>query len=367
MQNLALLPLELQCEIFRGPMTLGDYLKIRSTSIAVMEGINGCLESLQDEGDEGRLDPNMVLDMTRIRTISPGYVIIISSQDDLISLANHPTLTKAVFDIEQLNLDERNIFATIISFFSAYERYGNSCQDCQGRYDFIFLLSSEPISFIRIMEGTLQLHNFRSEISTQEFYSSLSALVPICNYIDELNNNVYGVRQLPCRNKINLYFDSNNPSTSDYKDLISEVSLVEFSEYYIAMPKVSIKPDVTDIENDLYNKKIFTFLAEFNKNIKLPKTKLFFPIPLTINSISLLERIFPNLTSIAFTLSSIEYGLKNITANQPFRRYQEVMQALDKYQEIIILDDLIDPRPRQEYINFFDMRLQNRIVFTDSE
>ncbi len=371
-------PRDVLCQVVSDTMTLDKYLNLRRVSQKTTQQVNQCLRHLDSEGEEGYLFADLVREMQVIETISPNYPVYIQDVADLLYLAQHPTLHEATFDLSDLGDDIETFLTAITEFFGFYSGFGTACQDCQDRYAFTFVRSFEPLSFIQVTEGTLRIQDIpfaEPELHSQAnvpynpetflardnpfdaFYQEIGHLVPICELIGTLNENLTGIHHLPCLTKISLMADlsygliyNSGPKNGYnyypfYAWFIDNVMLPNITEYYYSYPKEVIN-------GQHFGSFSNTLLRILNDSPKTyPQVTTFLPI--YFDEIPEVQRIFPNLTSIWIALVSLKY------ARQP--------QLLDKYQKIVIVIDWNGLLDQQSYIDMFPAHLRDRITFIDSD
>lgn len=354
--NLGLLPSELQCQILRGPLTLREFKNIREVSHQLEDTLFSCLEELISEGDEGSLFPDFVLDLERIRVISPEYPIFIENKAQLIDLAKHKTLQEATFNISE-GLD--NLIPYIKDFFSVYRTYGNTCQDCQERYNFTFYTQGEDkIHLIQVTEGSLRIYGMAERIeAAKELYQFLPTLVPICEFIGETNDSLTTLNTLPCLTKLSLRYEEFvevfDPNES-YNWFADSVMGQNIKEYYFSWPKLTAR----DLKLQLYTPGDFTryFVSDFLEpnDAIFPWVTTFLPITYFGEDIKTLRKVFPNLTSIWLTRSSLPRREAN----------HKLFLGL---REIVIVNDLLDPLDKEKILDLFTPEQRKIVIFTESD
>ena len=361
------LPYDIQCKILTGPLTLQQYLAARTVSLGIADVVDDCLESLVSEDEERIILPRLVLEMKRIQTISPDYPIVITKEGQLIALAKHKTLVEASFDLTKLVAYTETILPFVINFFNFYETLGNTCQDCQGRYSFTFFIyiDNERHDIVQVTEGSLVMRDFIKTRPWKTFYRDLSKKVPVCEYIGDIDYNLVGINNLPCLNKLTLILTEDNiKELKNRKGLIFNRGMIrseiikssQIKEYYISYPKHSgTTPNF--YYRDFFNPLMYLLLT--GKDV-YPDITTFFPISFSIGDIENLRNIFPNLTSIWVTRSFLDRSRK-----QGF--VMEINRQLMKYQEIVIVNDLIESLDENYYLEIFPKELRDRITFVESD
>ena len=352
--NLPNLPREIQCMIFKGPMTLQDFLSFQQVS-QIEDILFSCIEELISKGDEETLSLDTVLSMERIRAISPEYPIIIDDQNKVADLAEHPTLREAVFDLTDLKGGQ--ILPDIATlFFSKYRTFGNKCQDCQERYNLTFFIQDNDFRLIQVTEGSLKMYNLLdiTRDSLHKLYTILNKKVPICEYTGDLNNHLYDLNIFPCLTRINLRYDPNFVDIDEPENNYEYILIENTKEYYLSWPK-KLSVDV-DID---YRRKAAYFiqglLDYFDDNRYVyPQVTTFFPIVYrTYRDVDVLKEIFPNLTSIWLIAEYLP----------PY----EVDADFSDYNEIVIVNQLPTPFDRNYYLQLFKPEDRGKIIFSESD
>ena len=346
------LPPELQCKILKGPLTFNEYLNIKSTSIQLGNMVNDCLEELISEGYFQYLQPNIVSSMKRIQTITPRCLIVIHDEEELYQLAHHPTLKRATFYLDAL-MKERSIYSLIGGFFNRYPTFGNSCQDCQERYSFTFQVGDVDFGkSITVSEGGLDITLAISAEETPEFYRDIAERVPICQYRGFIEGHIRGIGNLPCLSKFLFVVDPGYGYPNRYARLFLEEVMTPhiIKEYFAAYSE--------NFDVGIYHR----FISQLkrlivDRKIIFPEVTTFFPI--NILDTGSIKRYFPNLTSIAITLSSIR-KIASWKVNGIIRR------TLMSYPSIILVNDLSQDLDENYYLKIFPEELHNRITFVDS-
>lgn len=374
------LPIDVLCQVLTDTMTLHEYLVLRKTSQKTTQQANRCLRHLVSDGQEGQLFPEIVLEMSFIETISPDYPILIQDVADLLFLANHPTLHEATFDLTELGDNLSTFLTAIVEFFGLYPGFGTTCQDCQGRYSFTFIRTFEPLSFIQVAEGSLTVRDIpygstihhrgdvyynRELFLAQEdpfdpFFREIGHLVPVCEVIATLNENITGIKHLPCLRKLSLvvdltyrdvYYAYQNRTYAYfpfYDWFVDNIMSLNIEEYYISFPKAI--GDGRDF--GYFIRALIPTLL--NYRIVYSKVKTFFPIYL--DDLNKIKTVFPNLTSIWLD----SWGLE-------FSHNPQLTTQLGNYDEIVVVRTTKNTRSEQDYLAMFPPELQDRIIFTDSD
>ena len=359
------LPLEMQCKILSGPLTLQQYLTTRLISPDVENVVNNCLTSLISEDDQGFLSPELILSLKRIQVISPEYPIRITQERHLFELAQHPTLVEASFDLTLLQPYER-IFTLVTKFFDKYHTLGNECQDCRGRYSFGFFIirNGKKQDIIQVTEGHLLTSNLQdySIEGIPLFYRQLGINVPVCEYIADLNYSLVGIQGLLCLSRLSLILEVKfiRESTKEIgkyfeRTFVTSVMVPQITEYTISYPKE------TSYYRDFFNRVIR--LIELRKLV-YPQVTSFLPFPFGSNTyaINSIKRAFPNLTTIHLILPSMTGVIRIGT-----RVYSKIARDfLMNYQKIVLVNDKNKTPDQKFYLGLFPEELWPRITFTES-
>lgn len=353
---LNLLPKHVLCEIFTYPMTLHEFLYLRKQSTITRREVEACLEIIT--GDQGNLFPDLVMDLKRIRRISPDIPIIISNKADIVTLAQHPTLAEAAFDLTVIK-DTSSIGDFTLSFFSNYSRANPNCEECQVSnkdYNFTFFYYDKngEIHLIQITQGSLLFEGISS--FQPHFAEKISKYVPICRLTTSLNPYLLHL-DLPCLQELRLILmETVDLKGENYDDLATYITNIRI--FYISYSKGI--PGIFGGPPSNYQIFVTTLLRRLPKN---PNITTFLPIPFNLDDIREAKERLPNLTSIWFTLSGFTNYLNAKTAYYIGNFIREVRQ----YPEIVLFNDMMYPRQREEYLNIFPKNLQERISFIESD
>ncbi len=346
------LPLETLCNIFTSEISLHELLAIRETSQSLYQQVTFCIQSIvTTDNREGMLLPEIVQELPNLQVVSPNIRILVENNQDIIDLAEHPSLKEAVIDLSKYHRDFSNVVTLILLFFQRYPTLGKTKQDCQGRYNFTFVINPDELIFIQVTEGSLHLHNIgtntfidlgRAPLSN--FYIGLRQYVPICEFIGDLHNHLGYLSYLPNLEKVSLR--KRRDIYVDPENLIESIMVPTVKEYYLSIPKGQT--------GEVHS--IITTLKR--RNAKYPNVTTFFPIP--IYQLDLIWRIFPNLTSIWIQLSSLNEYLHQAL-------HPTFLDLLNKYPEIILVNNLEQPRDQNLYLGLFPPELHDRITFIESD
>lgn len=376
------IPRDILCQVVSDTMTLSDYLKLRKVSQRTIQQVNGCLRHLvAEEDDEGYLFADLVRDMQVIETISANYPIYIQDVADLLYLAQHPTLHEATFDLSDLGDEIETFLTAITEFFGFYPGFGTTCQDCQGRYAFTFVRTWEPLSFIQVTEGSLTLrdipytstihHNgdipynqakFLAQYDPFDpFFQEIGHLVPICEVVATLNENITGIKHLPCLTKLTLIIDLSylniyypyKPNTVRsefpfYDWFVDNIMSLNIKEYYISYPKT--QPNGRDF--GYFTRAIETTLS--NNRIVYAQITNFFPIYL--DRLPYIKKVLPNLTSIWLD----SWGLQ-------FTHSPQLTSQLGDYEEIVVVRTTTHTLSDEDFLKMFPLDIQDKVTFVDSD
>ena len=352
------LPLELQCMILGRSISLKEITLIRESSKELENILFSCLEEVVSDGDEGTFFPALVMDMKRIKVIPPEYPIYITKKHQLLRIAKHPTLQEASFDLSGLFNKFVDIVDLVLSFFSEYQTYGNTCRDCQGRYNFTFFFRRETTYFIiQVTEGSLTFHNMGHIYRISSLYKNLVTKVPICEFTGSLDTSLSGVAELPCLTTISLRYNHN--IAVKLADLpfwfYTNVMNDKIEKYNISSPKILYHPYAIGF--------LSTFISRLInhldiKKINYPKVTTFFPVICILEDIQMTRKVFPNLTSICFDFPSIRRlgQIPNI-----------IIQEIKDLDEIVLFNNLNEPLNKQRYIDLFPPELHDKITFVESD
>ena len=249
------LPIDIQCEILKYPLSLHEFLALREISKDVLQRLNNCAEILDGDGD-GYLLPDLVLDMKKIRVIAPDYPIYISTWEEISTIAKHLTLREASFDISPLIIDEGedDLYVIVNYFFKNFtlSQQKSTCQGCNPShpaYRFFFFYTNNitgDIQGIEISQGGINLINppLDNYDNLTSFYKTQSRMVPICEYRGPLNEIAENIDLLPCLSRVYYKLDHRYNQEKDpfvlSEDLLSRMfSNTRIAEYYLSYPKAT--------------------------------------------------------------------------------------------------------------------------------
>ena len=361
-------PRDVRRLILKPRMTLDEFLVLRSSSKDVKDFIEDYVINLtpkEDQDEKGSLFPELVIDLNKIEIISPEYPIVVSTVEQLLLLANHPTLIEAAFDVTDLL---SNLYDLVFAFFREYPTFGHECDDCQdlilgykaSGYNFTFFkeISGLEYSIIQVYEGGILIRNTPPETleKVKIFYRDLSQFIPLCRYTGDLSG-LEGVSFVSCLNEITLtnLIRVLSRSRSDQEYLAGRVSY--FLNYGL-LPNVTrydaIYPKMTPDDLALGYRPFLPAFAQgvaFNlRQVQGNKITTFFPIPIEI--FPRIKNYLPNLTSIAFSLFSLQNEVRVFVAAD-FADYETIYLVVD-------LDITMD---QEKYIAPFPEKVRDRLVF----
>ena len=323
--NLDRLPLDIKRLIIGSSISLHNFLTLRQVSPSMKkyleENIIALVPDQAQDGEETEeesylLFPALVMDLKRIEVISPNYPIIVEDAKSLRQLSRHPTLTSAAFALT----DDLGPLAEATNlFFSSYPTREPKCQQCpdQPQYNFTFFrMIDDSFSILQIGEGTLSVRNL-PPLTRQElgyFYYEITRKVPICHYI-EAGSGLNYLDHLPCLTKISLLFDAEtrHGQIDDVaRDFYQRALFPGIVEYTVSYPKVDdLKKKGTPRRSrfdEFIQNLLSLFMHEIRYDLTYPDVRKFFPVPYDDEYLTIVQEIFPNLTSISLSCDSIYSG-----------------------------------------------------------
>lgn len=365
--RLTLLPVELQCEIYKYPMTLKEFKDIRQTSTQTKAIVDDCVEVLEEGDDIESVNASLILSLPNLRSMSPLYEIVVHSEEELLALARHPRLKECAIDLSIFNdrYDEEDYYDLIIPFFQAYmeahpEDKGNTCSDCNlynPSYKFLFLFTDEDNTYsVEISQGSIIFDTYQSP--SFDFVTEIIELVPICSFKGS-STLVIILNTFLCLDYIDLEFNGMEVDRGELAYLIELFQKSGISEYHMQLVK-------TDEGRKNYKDLIQKLLVRLNRNnIIYPLVTAFFPVDIMvlpgIHGTRAINVLFPNLTSISLTLSSVSrvyQGLKKEKMNMT--KYNQILSILNNYSQIYVVDD-IEIKNKQERLSIFPGDLRSKV------
>lgn len=363
----SLLP-ELYCQVFSYPMTLQEFLFLRETSVDIKKRVESCLRYLISSDQEaGKLSASMINSMIKIEEIAPEYPIIISNQDELLTIAKHPTLRQATFDIMDLREDP---LLLIVSFFEQFITSNSNFPIESILYDFTFLGLNEDggIIGIQIVEESIRLTNFfsYSEEKLRDFYVIISKYIPINAYYGPLDIALKTVSSLPFLGSVYFNIDlsftlsiPNRPVRTFVSNLLDNHNI---TQYYISYPHSDTEYEIGTDEpiNNIIgftHRIIYLYVNRIFNHVKVF-------LPFSYEDIGSVKDIFPNLESISISLNTVDFFLQQRNISH---LYIDKKYMLNNFQEIILVIDTEIFRGEEYYLNLFPHELRGMIRFIDSD
>lgn len=376
----------LQCEVFSTPISLTEYNSYKLVSKEIQQQVQQCIKELYiDDDTEGQLTASMVLNMPNLEIIDDRIHIIVDIVEELDSLAQHNKLRYAVFDITSLvERDPRQGYVLVNDFFNQYinRQKAAACNDCLGRYSFIFTYSGKYIanpfgevynpigSFtsnifrtteqsIEVSEGSLRMLGTSQlqEVDIVDFLTDLSFQVPICHWEGSLSYNALQLAILPCLHSVHFVFDeyyiSINPDGM-YNVITPLLGIETITSY-----DISYNPIDWDYAGD-WDTEPITYIETISSFVmKLAEDKEIYPhvesfLPVKWQDVETLARIMPNLTSINISLESLIEEPVDLEDNSPFNRF---LNQVSNYTSINLYNDTL----QQQDLPVFPSFLQDRI------
>lgn len=313
------LPRDLQCLILRQPISKSFLQLIRGISKKYYAITTECVTSLQPSSDEIETYVEVELVLQLHNLVSCQYLIIIRKPEQLLSLAHHPSLKFAIFDVNRLTelrytdnyislykeLYILNDSFWFLSFFlQQTDQRANGCPS-NPSYDYTFTYRTGYKFYnkviLRIYEGGLEIN---TQLDDQQ-------LVHILELVDRRYDLCYYVGPLPEDDRVLLNSPSLIHIATGWEDIVpirSHLSLI-LANITIYIPNTSEiwRKDVIQT----YIPSMTKFLRE-NKDYIYPGVTTFLPV--TPGYLKIVEKIFPNLDDITLiiydlNISKIDWSL----------------------------------------------------------
>lgn len=301
------LPLEIQCTILSYTVDLKVLTALLGSGPEYRSFTQSCVQHLAPKSGQGQEIPtDLVLSLPYL--ISTKYPVVVTTYQQLVALAQHPNLRFATFHVK--DLAKPTSFQSFLAskpedinvsgkYFYHYRSYwflplfirhlftDQTCdEDCSRQDDYLFTFEVSPESRI-----IFDSHNLRISSSTvANLVLPIFATTTICSYQGHLDISMKSkLLALPCLQKIITSFLDVTPE--DYIDYQSNNITFTF-------PTIS-KLWIANKINSAYFDRIQTF---FNQRQPMPGVKNFLPI--TLDQISELNRVFPNLKQLRLLLKT---------------------------------------------------------------
>ncbi len=352
MDTLRGLPTDRQCQALRGPVSLHEYLKIRQTSQVLFKRINACLEELSND-EEGQIEVETVLGMKRIKKISLDSPIVMTTTENLLKLAQHPTLDEASIDLSIATEGDVNLFIELIKdFFGSYRLLP------EHDFNFIFILDPESLAFIQVTNRSLYLYNLPEVTTISSLYAYLGSLIAIEKYTGDLNYNLDGLLQLTNLKEVNFNLRQEDTFVTQRKfiEWFIQTNILESAEeFYISYPQVD--PHLNLWRNPYLNFNYDLMRTIENERRAYPNVKTFLPINYVDSTT--VQNAFPNVTSIWLSIVLLEI-------EEP--QGGDLDSLFNYYQEVVIVNDTTysTDEIKERILPLFTTDLHDRITITVS-
>jgi hypothetical protein len=373
------LPLDIQCRILSEPITPEDLSRVLLADEQLRAVAISCVTTLISSKRGEYLDAKFILGLERITSISDNIPIRIKEPQELLDLAAHPFLREATFDISSLGDDP----VTGIRFF--LERFpleprGDCPEECPDEWTFKFKFLTKTGHAIEITNNTLDISNYterykRGSLHLGYFYLNqlLGSTLPICRYITFFSNDNPHLQLLPCLRELGIKI--NAPRLFSSERFVSDWYQEGISDYYLSYPKMYYNYLDNSYEKDysIVSDSLATLDGDLDEDETLEHIQTFFPFNFSRfgPDLEVIHEVLPGLTSLWITLSSFEqfradYLSSYRLAGTP-KAVHPKMSHLFKYPDIVLLNDLKNPRPEKEYLEIFPEELRDCVTFLSSD
>lgn len=340
------LPLEIQAEILKGPLTHDEYLTHRLISKEFTRVVNRCLEVINRCFSFGRkaLCASMVMPLEVIQTIVP--VIRVKEERQFLQLAHHPTLTETRYDLTKLVKSNNAYFELIICFLNRRRWQSSSLY-----YNYTFTWeNSWQVKIIKVSTGnTLVIQGKQQDpnLDLFFFYQTLDQILPIHKYTCNLLVPLDDIKSLGYLEVVTIIYVPLERKEEHLESFVWNLFSTPITRYRV----IGIQEEGYD---DFLTALIFSFPF---LHTTYPYIREFFPASLNLEVLDTVTTCLPNLEVITLTLSSI---LNEIAIGLDFNL---VETYLLKYPRIAIVDNQSVPFDPLVIRELFPSRLRSRIYF----
>ncbi len=311
------LPHDLQCQVLSLDIDVVTLLSIRSLSRKYYNLVTDCVKHLAplSQGKSLSLNPQLILSLPNLITVSSDYPIKINRPEDLSELSQHPNLRKATFDLtEIIVIHPKNPFWGLEYFFSTKykSRPTFSCQECNDplTFNYTFFYQREGNSSLtRITDHTIDTRQ-TSINDIVDLLFTVQRYLDICQYHGKVRSYdiIEQLLNLPCLRDVTVW--------TIYGHVDVKGSIIPLLE-----KGIDVTIDNYALEDPVsrrgYANEIRAFSQETNQTF--PELKSFIPIP--TDRIAKIDKVFPNLTEISLLVETTLIPWRRLTKYEKIYLY----------------------------------------------
>lgn len=360
-----LLPLEIQVEILRCPLDIQSFLALRGTSQTMRNQVNKWVEEITSRSQGPRLSSEIVMSLQRIKRISPYIWIEVRAISQLVILSRHPTLCYATLDVSNLVREQVSLQEVLDIFFQSKAISTSPQKECS----FTFVEHRDRSFQIKLFDQGIAFSSYGYLTGLSNLYRYIASRFPLVKeYRGDVDLNINDLYRFTHLERIFFTF-----KTDTYREVIRRYfylyegnyeemfiqALLETSatQYYIAIPKEERG------SNSNYDYMINAMLETRRHPTSRPNflyphlgITTFFPINCSTTSFRRTQELFPSLTELKITLSSIEHNSTWIGSDL-------ATSYLQSYPKILVVNNLRNPQDEVIYRRFFSPLIRDRLIF----